>query len=77
MRPTVRVLPPELIPTVLAEAKRILAEIGVEVRGSALRARLLDYGLQERDTVDDGPRMLFPPEVVDAAITSAPHSFIA
>ncbi len=75
MRPSVRVLPLELIPSILDEAKRILAEIGVEVRGPALRARLRDHGLHERDTVGDGPRTLFPPEVVDAALASAPRSF--
>ena len=75
MRPNVRVLPDALIPSILSEAKRILAEIGIEVRGAALAARLLDHGLQVRDTVGDGPRVLFPPDVVDAAIASAPRRF--
>ncbi len=75
MRPNVRVLPDALIPSILDEAKRILAEIGVEVRGAAMAARLRDHGLQTRDTVGDGPRVLFPPDVVDAAIASAPRRF--
>jgi len=75
MRPTVRVLPPELIPTIVDEARRILAEIGIEVRGPALLARLRDHGLQVRDTVGDGPRVLFPPDVVDAALAAAPRAF--
>ncbi|MDW8327666.1 MAG: hypothetical protein RMK99_13975, partial [Anaerolineales bacterium] len=68
MRPSLRVVPDELITPILSEAKRILAEIGVEVRGPRLRARLLEYGLQMRDTAGDGPRVLFPPEVVERAI---------
>ncbi len=75
MRPTVRILPPELIPSILDEAKRILAEIGVEVRGPTLAARLRDHGLVVRDTVGDGLRFLFPPDVIDHAIATTPHAF--
>lgn len=74
MRPILRVVPDELIHQILHEAKRILAEIGIEVRGAAMRQRLLDHGLEMRDTAGDGPRVLFPPEVVDAAIASAPRA---
>lgn len=72
MRPTLNVLSEELITTILDEAKRILAETGVEVRGPQLRQRLLDHGLRAEGA--DG-RILFPPDVVDAAIASAPRSF--
>ncbi len=72
MRPTIQVLPDELIPQVLREAKRILAEIGVDVRGAGLRERLLDMGLKAEGA--DG-RLLFPPHIVDQAIASAPHTF--
>jgi trimethylamine---corrinoid protein Co-methyltransferase len=72
MRPTLNVLSEELIATILDEAKRILAETGVEVRGPQLRQRLLDHGLRAEGA--DG-RILFPPDVVDAAIASAPRSF--
>lgn len=71
MRPTIQVLDPQLIPKILTEAKQILAELGFEVRGKALRARLLAHGLQ---TTADG-RILFPPDVVDAAIASTPRTF--
>lgn len=40
MRPQLRVVPESLITPILDEAKRILAEIGVEVRGARLRARV-------------------------------------
>lgn len=70
MKPSLNVLEDELIARILAEAKRILSEIGVEVRGAVLRQRLLDHGLKMRDG-----RILFPPDVIDQAIASTPHSF--
>src|SRR5574341_2340257 len=71
MRPRLRVISDELITRILDEAKRILAEIGVEVRGPQLRQRLLDHGLK-LDAA--GERILFPPEVVQDAIAAAPRS---
>jgi trimethylamine--corrinoid protein Co-methyltransferase len=75
MRPSIHVISDELIVRVLGEAKRILAEIGIEVRGTRLRERLLELGLTLKDTVGDGERLLFPPDVVDRAIASAPRQF--
>ena len=72
MRPTLNVLSDELIDRILQEARRIMAETGMEIRGEALRQRLLDHGLQ---TDSSGKRILFPPEVVNRAIDSAPSSF--
>ena len=40
MRPRLQVLASQQIDDILADAKRILAEIGIEVRGAALRQRL-------------------------------------
>ena len=68
MRPSLRVIPEPLLPQILAEAKRLLAEIGVEVRGPRLKERLLAHGLRTADTAGDGERMLFPPEVVEWAV---------
>lgn len=61
-----------MIASILTEAKRILGEIGLEIRGTVLRERLVDHGLK---TAEDGKRLLFPPDVVDRAIASAPKSF--
>jgi trimethylamine--corrinoid protein Co-methyltransferase len=72
MRPTLNVISPELCARVVLEAKRILAESGLEIRGLQLRQRLLDHGLK---TSPDGVRILFPPEVVDRALATAPDSF--
>ena len=71
MRPRIQLLDDTLIQQILAEAGRILAEIGMEVRGPALRQRLLDAGLPQ---TDDG-RILFPPDIVERAVASAPRSF--
>ena len=70
MKPSLNILEDELIDQILEEAKRILSEIGVEVRGVALRQMLLDSGLQM-----SGDRILFPPDVVDQAIATTPRSF--
>lgn len=72
MRPRLNIVSPELISQILDEAKRILSEIGIEVRGAALRQRLLDHGLKQ-DTA--GERVLFPADVVEWAIEAAPSSF--
>ncbi|MEK7326960.1 MAG: trimethylamine methyltransferase family protein, partial [Chloroflexota bacterium] len=72
MRPTLKVIPDDLLPKILDEAKRILHEIGVEVRGPALRQRLLDHGLKQDAS---SGRVFFTPDVVDKAVASAPRSF--
>jgi trimethylamine--corrinoid protein Co-methyltransferase len=71
MRPRIQVLDDALIERIMAEAKRILAEIGMEVRGEELRQRLLAAGLP----TDKGGRVLFPADVVDQALATAPRSF--
>ena len=72
MRPTLSVLSDELIGKILDEAKRIMAETGMEIRGENMRQRLLDHGLK---TDKSGKRILFSPDTVDAAVASAPKSF--
>ena len=72
MRPTLNILSDEVIANVLTEAKRIMAETGMEIRGENLRQRLLDHGLKTDKT---GKRILFPAGVVDTAIANAPSSF--
>jgi trimethylamine--corrinoid protein Co-methyltransferase len=68
MRPTLRILNDELIGHILAEAKRILHEIGIEVRGAAMGQRLLASGLN----CGQNGRFHFPPDVVDQAIATTP-----
>ena len=45
MRPNLQVLSVDQIEQIIDEAKRVLAEIGIEVRGPRLRQRLLEQGL--------------------------------
>jgi trimethylamine--corrinoid protein Co-methyltransferase len=72
MRPTIHTLDDDLINRILEDAKRLMAEVGVEIRGSELNRRLLDHGLK---TDKNGKRILFPQEVVDKAISDTPKSF--
>jgi len=72
MRPTLNTLSEDLINRVLDEAKRIMGETGMEIRGPAMRQRLLDHGLK---TDESGARILFPPDEVDKAVANCPRSF--
>jgi len=72
MRPTLNVLSDDMIRDILDEAKRIMSETGMEIRGETLRQRLIDHGLK---TDASGKRVLFTRDVIDAAIESAPESF--
>lgn len=73
MRPHLRVLSDELIARIVDEAKRVLAETGMEIRGPEMRRRLLEAGLP---TDASGTRVLFPREVVERAVRDAPSSFV-
>jgi trimethylamine--corrinoid protein Co-methyltransferase len=72
MRPTLSILAPELLDRILDEAFRVLAETGMEVRGPEMRRRLIEAGLP---TNAAGDRVLFPRDVVERAIASAPNAF--
>src|SRR5262245_34960790 len=71
MRPTIQILEPSQITAVLDEAMRIMAEVGMDIRGPKMRQRLIDAGLP----TDSSGRVLFPREVVERAIQTAPKSF--
>ena len=45
MRPSLNIISDELIEKIVDEAKRILAETGMDIRGSNLRQRLLCHFL--------------------------------
>jgi trimethylamine--corrinoid protein Co-methyltransferase len=72
MRPSLNILSDELIARILDEAKRVLAEVGMEIRGPNLRQRLLDHGLPLDHS---GQRVLFPRDVVEQALADAPREF--
>jgi trimethylamine--corrinoid protein Co-methyltransferase len=72
MRPSLRILDDELLGRIVDEAMRVLAEVGMEIRGPEMKRRLLEHGLPLDHS---GTRVLFPRDVVEAAIASAPSSF--
>src|SRR4029453_4822182 len=72
VRPTLTMLAPELIDRIVDEAKRVLAEVGMEIRGPEMRRRLIEAGLP---TNAGGDRVLFPRDVVERAIQDAPKAF--
>lgn len=73
MRPTFTVALPELLDRIVAEAMTVLATVGTEVRGPALRQRLREAGLP---TTADGQRIRFPEETVVRALSTAPRRFL-
>ncbi len=73
MRPRIQVLDPELVGRIIDEAKRVLATTGMEIRGAEMRRRLQELGLPMDAK---GERVLFPRDVVERAIASAPSSFV-
>lgn len=72
MRPFLTVAEPQLLDRIIDEAKHILATTGMEIRGQALRQRLLDHGL----TADSRGRIMFPRPVIEKALATAPSSFV-
>ncbi len=72
MRPSLTVLSPALIEQILDEAMRVLAELGMEIRGPEMRRRLIEAGLPLNAA---GDRVLFPRTVVEQALRDAPSSF--
>ena len=48
MRPKLSVLSDDLIQKILTEAKRIMSETGMEIRGAGMRERLLDQRTKAR-----------------------------
>ncbi|GIK72708.1 MAG: trimethylamine methyltransferase MttB [Chloroflexota bacterium] len=71
MRPILSVADPALLDRIIDEARCILATTGMEIRGAAMHRLLLEAGLP---AAADG-RILFPDDVVDRALKSAPASF--
>ena len=72
MRPSLNILDDELIERIVDEAKRVLVEVGMEIRGPEMRRRLVEAGLPQTEA----GRILFPRDVVERAIAGAPSSFV-
>jgi trimethylamine--corrinoid protein Co-methyltransferase len=72
VRPSLNVLDGELIGRIVDEAKRILADHGMEIRGPELRRRLVELGLPQDAS---SGRVRFPRAVVEQAMADAPSAF--
>ena len=72
MRPSLNILSDDLATRIVDEAFRVLAEVGMEIRGPEMRRRLLAHGLPLDAT---GERVLFPRQEVQRAIAAVPSAF--
>jgi len=72
MRPTLKFLTPELIERIIAEAKTILAEIGVEIHNPAILKLFADHGCRLEM---EKQRVFIPAPLVDRTLAAAPRGF--
>ncbi len=72
MHPILKIADEPLLDKIIEEAKRILANTGMEIRGASMRQLLLDNGFP----LTASGRIIFPADRVDAALATAPSSFI-
>ncbi len=71
VRPKVRWLSDEMVESILVEARKVLAEIGVFIENKTAVEMLLDSSCRKSS---DGRRILISDELVDRAIASAPSA---
>ena len=72
MRPTVRFLSNELVEQIIAEARGVLAHLGVEINNSGVLSMLADHGAR----VDTGTKRAYlGDELIDGALKAAPGPF--
>ncbi|MEI7743777.1 MAG: trimethylamine methyltransferase family protein [Chloroflexota bacterium] len=72
MQPHLRVLSDDLTTRIIDESMHVLAETGMEIRGAGMRRRLEAAGFPRSAA---GNRILFPRELVERALATAPSSF--
>ena len=72
MRPVVTFLGPELLERIVAEAREILRQLGVEIHNDGIVSLLADHGAR----VDaERARVFLTDEIIDQALAAAPRSF--
>ncbi|MGE5325888.1 MAG: trimethylamine methyltransferase family protein, partial [Deltaproteobacteria bacterium] len=72
MRPSLRLLDDELIERILAEARNLLATLGVDIHNLAVLKLLADHGA----AVELGKwHAKIPDAIIDKALATVPHSF--
>jgi len=72
MRPRLRLLEEELIEEIVSEAREVLSTLGVEIHNRDLVSLLSAHGAKV-DTQQG--RVRFPPDLLDRALQTVPHSF--
>jgi trimethylamine--corrinoid protein Co-methyltransferase len=72
MRPTLRLLTPDLVRQILDEAFRVLAELGVEIHNPAVLSLLAEHGATVDPTQN---RARAKRELVELALATVPQSF--
>ena len=72
MRPLFQQLDQELVKKIIAEAKIVLAEVGVDIADDETKQLLVDHGATANDAEN---RVLIADTMVEAALASAPGSF--
>ena len=71
MRPTVRFLSEQLVQQIIAEARSVLCQLGVEIHNPGILTLLGDHGAR----VDPAKnRVTFTDDIIDGALRTAPHS---
>jgi len=72
MRPVVNFLGPELVERIIAEAREILRELGVEIHNAGIVSMLADHGAR----VDaESARVYLSDAIIDQALAATPHAF--
>jgi len=72
MRPAVRFLDDQLIESIIAEARTVLCDLGVEIHNPSVLSLLADHGAR----VDsESNRAFFTPDIIDRSLETAPSGF--
>jgi trimethylamine--corrinoid protein Co-methyltransferase len=72
MRPTLKFLSDELVQRIVAEARSVLSEVGIEIHNPAIVSLLSDHGA--RAGADSG-RVFLQDDLIDRALATVPHEF--
>ena len=72
MRPTLKLLGDELVERIVAEARTVLCQLGVEIHNPGILSMLSDHGAR----VEPGAnRAVLTEDIIDTALRTAPHGF--
>lgn len=72
MKPAFKLLGNELVERIVAEARTVLRDLGVEIHNPGILSLLADHGARIRP---DAKRAFFTDDIIDRALRTAPHGF--